>query len=118
MRILPTKQIENQTMKGSALITLADLFLDKERKLREQEVQALEAAKETQDAKQELATIDSNLEWGVAWRDVQGKLAELFDVSLLDILLASWEKYQAIAEYADPTKLKKGERATLESPRV
>jgi hypothetical protein len=98
---------------ANALLTLTDLFLGKQQ-LTEDELKKVEQAADTQEAREQLTGRDEPLDWLSGWGRIQSEIPRLFDVSLLDILLASWEKYRLVSKYAEPDAQAPGKRTTLD----
>jgi hypothetical protein len=101
-------------MKANAQLTLADLFLGKQQQLSAAEMKQVEQASDTHQAREQLSGRDDATGWPAAWSQLQSKLPQLFDVPLLDILLASWEKYSLVSLYAEPDAQEPGKRTTLD----
>jgi hypothetical protein len=95
-------------------LTLADLFLGPQQRLTEAELQQVEQASDTHGAREQLAGRDDAGDWPAAWQQVQAQLPRLFDVPLLDILLASWAKYQQVSQHARADAKEPGKRTTLD----
>ena len=83
---------------------LAELFLGSGGHLPQDSLQRLESAERTQEVRESLAQEAKDLEWHGAWKIVTERLPELFDISVLDLLLAGWEKYRLIADYAEKSR--------------
>jgi hypothetical protein len=99
---------------ANAQLTLADLFLGKQQQLSEEELRQIEQAADTQGAREQLTDREDATGWPAAWSRLQSELPRLFDVPLLDILLASWEKYSLVSQYAEPDAQEPGKRTTLD----
>lgn len=99
---------------ANALITLSDLFFGAQRSLSEDEARQLEQADDTQTAKALLTEGKESADWPATFRQITAELPRLFDIFLLDILLAGWEKYHLVTEYADQDSHPPGERTTLD----
>ena len=88
--------------------SLGDLFLGKDGQLPTASLGRLESADRIREAQQGLLEAAKDLEWHGAWRLIKERLPELFDVSVLDLLLAGWEKYALVAEYAEKSRKEPG----------
>jgi len=95
-------------------LTLADLFLGPQQQLSAAELQQVEQASDTHDAREQLAGRDDANDWPAAWEQLQAQLPRLFDVPLLDILLASWAKYKQVSQHAKTDAKEAGKRTTLD----
>ena len=84
--------------------SLADLFLDEDGQLPRTSLERLESADRTQEAREGLLEAAKDLEWPGAWALIKGRVPELFEVSVLDLLLSGWEKYTLIADYAKKSR--------------
>jgi len=98
----------------NALITLSDLFLSDQQGLREEETIQIEQADDTLAAKATLTKGQESVDWPSAWQQIRSQLPRLFDVQLLDIMFAGWEKYRLVTDYADPDSHPASERTTLD----
>lgn len=98
---------------ANVLPTLADLFLGAQQ-LSEEELTQVEQAADTHEARKQLTDREDAVSWPVAWRHIQSEFPRLFDVSLLDVLLASWEKYRLVSRHAEPDAQAPGKRTTLD----
>lgn len=98
----------------NALITLSDLFFGAQQNMSEEEAEQLEQAEDMQTAKTLLTEGKEAADWSTTLRQIKSEFHRLFDVSLLDILLAGWEKYRLVTEYADLDIHPPGERTTLD----
>ena len=101
-------------MMANAQLTLADLFLGRQQQLSEAELGQMEQASDTHLAREQLTEHKDAADWPAAWQQFQAQLPQLFDVPLLDILLASWEKYSLVSLYAEPNAQEPGKRTTLD----
>jgi hypothetical protein len=97
-----------------SLITLADLFLEPGHQLSQAALQQVEQANDTHVARERLADRKELGDWSSAWSLLQSHLPQLFDVPLLDILLASWQTCQQVSQYAVPDNTEPGTRTTLD----
>lgn len=95
-------------------LTLADLFLDPKQGLDPAELQRLEQAGSSEAVTARMAEHQAAGGWPAAWEQVQAQLPKLFDVSLLDILMASWAKYKQVADQAAADAEHPGKRTTLD----
>lgn len=110
--------INRTRLRHDAFPHLAQLFLGRNGQLPGAARRALAAADCTRQAREGLAATAPGIDWRTAWRQILGRLPELLDLSVLDLLLAGGEQSSLFAQIAERSRLDPGRLQRVPLPRL
>lgn len=84
--------------------TLKDLLVPNKQPRHDDARPKVDASQAAASLRDELSKEARKVRWDVVGNVLVDKLAELLNVKLVDVLVLAWKKYDALAEYADPSR--------------
>ena len=88
----------------TAPLTLNQFFSLQDKELSPEQASALESGEQAAAVKESVLKQTKGVGWGVIKNEIFKKLGDLLEISIPDILVAAWNKYEILLKYLDREK--------------